>query len=70
MEFPRNNPEELKEAIDLVVYKTGISPDTDELKPAVLVETSYTAVSFPTVTLAVNNYLDEKMVEEAFKTFI
>ena len=30
MEFLHNHPEELKEAIDLVVYKTGISPEAVE----------------------------------------
>jgi predicted nucleotidyltransferase component of viral defense system len=49
----------------VIEYTSVISNDSDVLKPAVLMETSYTAVSFPTVTLAVNNYLGEMMLEEA-----
>lgn len=49
----------------VIAYTSVISSDADVLKPTVLLETSYTAVSFPTVTLAVNNYLGEMMLEEA-----
>lgn len=49
----------------VVEYTSVISNDSDVLKPTVLMETSYTAVSFPTVTLAVNNYLGKMMLEEA-----
>ena len=48
----------------VIAYTSVISSDADVLKPTVLLETSYTAVSFPTVTLAVNNYLGEMMLEE------
>ena len=47
-------------AYESVLPKTGII-----VQPAVMVETSYTAVSFPTVSLPVNNYIGKMMETEA-----
>lgn len=49
----------------IIEYCSVATVEEEILKPAVLIETSYTAVSFPTVTLPVNNYLGEMMLEEA-----
>lgn len=49
----------------IIEYPSVVTVDVEILKPAVLMETSYTAVSFPTVTLPVHNYLGEMMLDEA-----
>lgn len=49
----------------VIVYETVIPMESDALKAAVLLETSYTAVSFPTVLLPVHSYIGEMMEKEA-----
>lgn len=46
-------------------YDSVIPLASDALKPAVLLETSYTAVSFPTVLLPVHSYIGDMMQIEA-----
>ncbi len=46
-------------------YDSVLPPMAKALQPAVLLEMSYTAVSFPTVILPVNNYIGEMMETEA-----
>ena len=46
-------------------YDSVLPIPSDALQPAVLMETSYTAVSFPTVTLPVSNYIGKMMESEA-----
>ena len=49
-----------------VIAYESVLPETGLIvQPAVLVETSYTAVSFPTVLLPVNNYIGKMMKTEA-----
>ena len=45
-------------------YNSVIPMASDALKPAVLLETSYTAVSFPTVLLPVHSYVGDMMQNE------
>lgn len=49
----------------IITYDTVLPLVSDVLQPAVLLETSYTAVSFPAVSLPVNNYIGEMMKIEA-----
>ena len=46
-------------------YHSVLPSFSEALQPAVLIETSYTAVSFPTVVLPVNNYIGKMMELEA-----
>lgn len=49
----------------VIVYDSVIPMETSVLKAAVLLETSYTAVSFPTVLLPVHSYIGDMMEQEA-----
>lgn len=49
----------------IIAYESVIPLDNSVLRTAVLLETSYTAVSFPTVELLVDNYIGDMMKEEA-----
>lgn len=49
----------------VIAYDTVLNDRDDIVEPAVLVETSYTTVSFPTVVLPVNNYIGKMMESEA-----
>lgn len=49
----------------VIAYDSVIPMESTALKPAVLLETSYTAVSFPTVLLPVHSYIEEMMEKEA-----
>lgn len=49
----------------VISYHSVIPMTNDALKSAVLLETSYTAVSFPTVLLPVHSYIGDMMEEEA-----
>ena len=49
----------------IVAYDTVLPVLNEVLQPEVLIETSYMAVSFPTVVLPVSNYIGEMMVTEA-----
>ena len=46
-------------------YKSVLSGDDDTVQTAVLLETSFAEVSFPTVVLPVHSYIGDMMVEEA-----
>ncbi len=48
-----------------IAYDSVLPSLSEALQPAVLMETSYTAVSFPTVTLPVSNYIGKMMETEA-----
>lgn len=49
----------------IINYDSVLSLANDTLNPAVLLETSYTAVSFPTVVLPVHSYIGDMMEKEA-----
>ncbi len=49
----------------VIGYNSVLPSLSEALQPAVLLETSYTAVSFPTVTLPVGNYIEKMMETEA-----
>ena len=49
----------------VIAYDSVIPRACDALKAAVLLETSYTAVSFPTVLLPVHSYIGDMMEQEA-----
>ena len=49
----------------IIAYESVIALDSSVLRTAVLLETSYTAVSFPTVELLVDSYIGDMMKEEA-----
>lgn len=49
----------------VIKYDTVLTEQDNIVEPAVLVETSYTTVSFPTVVLPVNNYIGQMMEGEA-----
>ena len=49
----------------VIAYDSVIQMESTALKSAVLLETSYTAVSFPTVLLPVHSYIGEMMEKEA-----
>ena len=49
----------------VIAYDSVIPMAIDALKAAVLLETSYTAVSFPTVLLPVHSYIGDMMEQEA-----
>lgn len=49
----------------VIAYDSVIPMASDALKAAVLLETSYTAVSFPTVLLPVHSYIGDMMEQEA-----
>ncbi len=49
----------------VIAYDTVLPLLSDVLQPAVLLETSYTAVSFPTEVLPVKSYIGEMMKDEA-----
>ena len=57
----------IKQAIvdSVIAYDSVIPMASDALKAAVLLETSYTAVSFPTVLLPVHSYIGDMMEQEA-----
>lgn len=49
----------------VIAYDSVIPMASDALKAAVLLETSYTAVSFPTVLLPAHSYIGDMMEQEA-----
>ena len=49
----------------IISYNSVLPLASDALNPAVLLETSYTAVSFPTVVLPVHSYIGDMMEKEA-----
>lgn len=49
----------------IISYNSILSAESEALTSAVLLETSYTAVSFPTVSLQVHSYIEEMMQTEA-----
>lgn len=49
----------------IISYNSVLPLTSDALNPAVLLETSYTAVSFPTVVLPVHSYIGDMMEKEA-----
>ena len=49
----------------IISYNSVLPLSSVALKPAVLLETSYTAVSFPTVILPVHSYIGDMMKTEA-----
>ena len=49
----------------IIAYESVMPLDNSVLRTAVLLETSYTAVSFPTVELLVDSYIGDMMKEEA-----
>lgn len=49
----------------VIVYESVILTESDALKSAILLETSYTALSFPTVFLPVHSYIGDMMEKEA-----
>lgn len=49
----------------VIAYDSVITMASEVLKAAVLLETSYTAVSFPTVLLPVHSYIGDMMEHEA-----
>ena len=49
----------------IINYDSVLPLASDALNPAVLLETSYTAVSFPTVILPVHSYIGDMMKKEA-----
>lgn len=49
----------------IISYDSVLPLASDALNPAVLLETSYTAVSFPTVILPVHSYIGDMMDKEA-----
>lgn len=49
----------------VISYDSVLPLASDALSPAVLLETSYTAVSFPTVVLPVHSYIGDMMEKEA-----
>lgn len=49
----------------IISYDSVLPLANNALNPAVLLETSYTAVSFPTVTLPVHSYIGDMMKKEA-----
>ncbi|MCI5869020.1 MAG: nucleotidyl transferase AbiEii/AbiGii toxin family protein [Dorea sp.] len=63
------NLEEIKSRRDynryVIAYESVLTKKNGVVQPAVSVETSYTAVSFPTVLLPVRNYVGVMMKEEA-----
>ena len=64
-----SNAEEIRSRRDynryVIAYDSVIPMASDALKAAVLLETSYTAVSFPTVLLPVHSYIGDMMEQEA-----
>ncbi|MGN0143266.1 MAG: nucleotidyl transferase AbiEii/AbiGii toxin family protein [Roseburia sp.] len=63
------NLEEIRSRRDynryVIAYESVLPAIGDVVQPVVLLETSYTAVSFPTVMLPVNNYIGSMMEIEA-----
>ena len=49
----------------VIAYESALPENGIVVQPAVLVETSYTAVAFPTVLLPVSNYIGKMMEIEA-----
>lgn len=49
----------------VIAYNTVLPLLNETLQPAVLMETSFTSVSFPTIQLSVNNYIGRMMESEA-----
>ena len=49
----------------IISYDSVLPLANNALSPAVLLETSYTAVSFPTVILPVHSYIGDMMEKEA-----
>lgn len=49
----------------IIAYESVIPLDSSALRSTVLLETSYTAVSFPTVELLVDSYIGDMLKEEA-----
>lgn len=62
------NLDEIKSRRDynryVIAYQSVIPLETSALKSAVLLETSYTAVSFPTVSLQVQSYIGDMIEKE------
>lgn len=49
----------------MIAYDPVIPMESDALKSAVMLETSYTSISFPTNILPVNSYIEEMMQNES-----
>lgn len=49
----------------VISYNSALPLANETLKPAVLLETSYTSISFPTVMLPVHSYIGDMMENEA-----
>lgn len=49
----------------VIAYDTVLPTLNKAMQPEVLIETSYMAVSFPTIVLPVSNYIGEMMITEA-----
>ena len=54
----------------VVAYDSVLASSSSVVKSAVLLETSYTAVSFPTVLLPVYSYVGDMMQHEALNLLI
>ena len=69
LDLSLSNAEEIRSRRDynryVIAYDSVIPMASDALKAAVLLETSYTAVSFPTVLLPVHSYIGDMMEQEA-----
>ena len=51
----------------ILEYQSVLSDSDDAVQPAVLMETSFAEVSFPTVVMPVRSYIGDMMMEEAPK---
>ena len=64
-ENERKNLDETRSRRDynryIISYDSVLPLASDALSPAVLLETSYTAISFPTVILPVHSYIGDMM---------
>ena len=49
----------------ILAYESVVSEPDDAVQPAVLMETSFAEVSFPTVVLPVHSYIGDMMADEA-----
>lgn len=49
----------------VIAYSTALSQSEDMMQPTILIETSYTTISFPTVTLDVGSMIGDMMMQEA-----
>ena len=51
----------------ILEYQSVLSDSDEAVQPAVLMETSFAEVSFPTVVMSVHSYIGDMMMEEAPK---